>query len=241
MLKDYLETVSINKEVLSGMSNCMFGLVRRLVQFTCLKTGLEHERKIALGPILKVLIHCLALPEYNRYTRFKMDIYGAILCLIEECTEPTAKENLEAIESYLQNESKENGGDANKVLYDGGNLHNSVLKSHEDSLEALLHRRAAVVNSWASIFNEHSAELIKICTSDIDFAPFDQKILAMTCLAEILREGQRTNRGILEYVRQAGVVKLVIDSLSVNFKLDFDNEIHENRASLLYMQTFLVS
>jgi hypothetical protein len=247
VLKDYLETVSINKEVLGGMSTCIFGLVRRLVQFTCLKSSLEHERKIALGPTLKVLIHCLTLPEYNRYSRFKTDIYGAILCLIEACTEQTASENREAIESYLKNGSTtkqngnaqaSNGGD--KITYEG-QLHNSILKPQQDSLEALLSRRASVVQSWTSIFGEHSVELVKVCTADIDYAPFASKILAMTCLSEILREARRTNNQILLQIRQVGLIKLILDSLNVNFSVDFSNKLHDNKSPLLFVKTLLVS
>lgn len=175
------------------MSNCIFNLVKRLVQFTCLKTSSEYERKIALGPTLKVLFHCLTLPEYNRFARFKMDVYGAILCLIEACNELTANENREAIENYLQTGSTkhQNGETCNgKESYNSGKLHNSILRPCDDSLEALLNRKTAIVQSWTSIFNEYSHSVVKVITSDVEYAPFAQKNLAMTCLSEIQREGR---------------------------------------------------
>lgn len=228
------------------MSNCIFGLVRRLVQFACLKSKLEHERKIALGPILGVLIHCLTLPDYNRYSRFKMDMYGSILCLIEACTELTANENKLAIENYTKTGSTktQQAGDANghaKEELDGGQLYNALLRSQEETLEGVLNRRSAIVQTWTAIFNEHSIEFVKTCVSDIDYAPFSQKILAMTCLSELLSEGRRTNNEVLQQIRQLGAVRLILDSFSINVNLDFENKLHDNKSPLLFLRTFLVS
>lgn len=246
VLKDYLETIAINKEVLGGMSSCMYGLVRRLVQFVCFKANLEHERKIALGVILKVLFYCLTLPEYSRYTRFKLDIYGAVLCVIEACSEETANENRVSVENYLQTGSTKQEGRQHSangaVESESGRLHDLILKpQNDDSLESLVHRRAVVTQSWTVVFAEHLEALVKVCTSDIDYAPFEQKILAMTCLSEILREARRTNTETLLHVRQNGLVKLILDSLSLKFKIDFADKTHDNKSSLVFLKAFLVS
>jgi hypothetical protein len=223
----------------------MFTLVRRLVEFTSFKTSLDHERKIALSMILNVLFHCLTLPEYNRYTRFKMDIYGAILCLIEACNEQAAKENRASVENYLKTGStKPQSGDASngKVGCEGGQLHDLILKpQNDDSLESLVHRQATIVQMWTGIFGEYLESLVKVCACDIDYAPFDQKILAMTCLSEILREGRRASADAVLYVRQNGVVKLILDSLALKYKIDFMDKARDNKASLEFLKAFLVS
>ncbi|KAI6189575.1 hypothetical protein M3Y97_00023300 [Aphelenchoides bicaudatus] len=143
VLKDYLEAVPINNEVLGGMSNCIF------------KPLWSMSARLLWVPILNVLIHCLTLPDYIRYTHFKMDIYGSILCLIQACTEQTAEENMKAIDNYTQTgmvAPRQNGdstGYKGQQLR-GGQLYNSLLHSREESLEGLLSRRATVVESWSS-------------------------------------------------------------------------------------------
>lgn len=240
VLKDYLEAISINKEVLSGMSNCMFRLVHRLVQFTCIRTSLEHERKIELGTLLKLLFHCLMLPDYNRYARFKMDMYGAILCIIEACSEPAANENRLAIENYIETGSikQQQQGPTQYTDAADGRLHNAVLHPCENSLASLLNRQTIVVQKWTSIFDEYSVGVVRTCVSDTEFAPFSQKILAMTCLSEVLREGRRLNNEILQQIRQLGLINIVFDSF--DSKICVGDEFRDNKSPLVYLRTFLV-
>jgi len=240
VLKDYLEAITINKEVLGGMSDCIFSLVRCLVKFACLKTNLEHERKISLGPILKVLIHCLTLPGYNRYSRFKMDIYASILCLIEACVEQSANDDKNAIDNYLETGSTnhnftQSGWD--ESAFDGGQLYNSILTSYDETLEGILQRRNAIVQGWTSIFKDHAEDVFKVCSLDIDYAPLAQKILAMTCFAEVLRE-DRTNGDVLQKVRRVGVIKLILDSLSINVNVNFAEKLSDKKTPFAYLKAF---
>jgi hypothetical protein len=170
-----------------------------------------------------------------------MDIYGSILCLIEACTEPAADENRRAIANYVQTGSTKPNGDANVAKeLDDGELYNALLRLREETLEGLLNRRSAIVQSWTSIFTEHSTLLVKTCVSDIDYAPFEQKVMAMTCLSEVLHEGRRINNQILQQIRQLGAVKLILDSFGANVKLDFENKLHDNKSPLRFLKTFLV-
>ncbi|KAI6180707.1 hypothetical protein M3Y98_00750200 [Aphelenchoides besseyi] len=245
VLKEYVETVTMNEEVLGGVSNCLFGIIRRLVQFACLKWDTEHERKVALGTLMHVLVRCLTLPGYNRYTRFKMDIYGAMLCVMEACSEPTVESDRAAIEHYRQtgNIQRQRDGNLAEASLKPATLIDSTISTKTlgaHTLESLLNQRADVHRYWTALFRENAYELVQSCAVDIEYAPLGHKLLAIVCLAEMVREDRDAPTSVvIQQIARAQLVKAILDTLPSVVDVDFTKVQHDQTAAFQMLQTCL--
>ena len=257
VLKEYLETVTLNEDVLGGLSSCMFGLIRRLVQFACLRHETEYERKVALGTLMHVLVRCLTMPGYNRYTRFKMDIYGAMLCVMEACTRPTNDADRAAVERWnaaaghskarvaLASTSASANDSALKpaTLLDDSDLNGTASAA---TLEMLLNRRNEVRRNWSALFRNNATELLAACADDIEYAPFGHKLLAIACLGEIIREERHCESGaaatlMTQRLARIGLIKAILDSLPDVADVDFADAARDNVSAMIMLRIFLVS
>ncbi|CAD5212487.1 unnamed protein product [Bursaphelenchus okinawaensis] len=208
LLKEYVQKVEMNEEVLGGVSNCCFALVRLLVKFAIVQCETEAERKLALGEVLNMLVSCAVLPSYNRHSQFKMNIYSSILCVIQNCTE----------DSFISDKNLVDQWRATGQL-----TQKQVENEQPASLLNLIDEKAKVDEIWAAVFEEHSAELVQSSAQDIEFAPFEHKILAISSLAEMLKEDRVGKNNIAGHVIRLGVVKTLLDLLPKITDLDFKN------------------
>ncbi|CAD5216866.1 unnamed protein product [Bursaphelenchus xylophilus] len=208
LLKEYVQKVEMNEEVLGGVSNCCFVLVRELVKFTTVQYSSEVDRKLALGDVLNMLVSCAVLPTYNRHSQFKMNIYSSILCVIQSCTEETFKNDKKLVDQW----------------HATGRFLNEPTESQADkqtSLIGLINEKSRVDEIWVAVFEEHAAALVQSTAGDIEFAPFKHKVLAISTLSEMLKEDRFGKNSIANHVVRLGVVKTLLDLLPRITDLDF--------------------
>uniref|UniRef100_A0A915DWS5 Uncharacterized protein n=1 Tax=Ditylenchus dipsaci TaxID=166011 RepID=A0A915DWS5_9BILA len=147
-----------------------------------------------LFPIVHLLLTCLVLPGYSKCVRFKMDMYGSILIIFDTCNKAAAVDKeLEKVEvtSFL-----------------GGH------QPTRDSLAEMMEEERERKNLWSKIFESITSEVISTIASDITFAPLSLKIVATSCLSDIIREDIVQSQQVAHQFVFSGSMRCVLDSLS---------------------------
>lgn len=198
LLKDYCMHVDTSVEISAMLSNCIFRIVRTLCNLLTMMYDLRESRQ-NLFPIIHLLLNCLIHPGYSKCVRFKMDVYGSILTIFDTLNTAVANEKVKETTS----EDETNGSFSS---------YSKINKSQ--SLTSLMGEEKEKVETWSKIFESITSEIVATISSDITFAPLSLKIVATSCLSDIIREDIINSQSVAPHFIRSGAMRCVLDTLS---------------------------
>lgn len=99
--------------------------------------------------------------------RFKLDIYGSILCIFDTCNRVQMNENKKLLTSKLHETTKTNGS-----------FNTTVTKLNDTSrLADMMDDERSNNEEWSKYFETMTAEIVDTISSDITYAPLTLKVI----------------------------------------------------------------
>lgn len=103
---------------------------------------------------------------YSKCVRFKLDIYGSILCIFDTCNRTQLNEKKNAEITALHKTSKLNS--TNNI---------TICKNNEKSrLAEMMDDERSSNEEWSKYFESMTAEIVDTISSDITYAPLTLKV-----------------------------------------------------------------
>jgi hypothetical protein len=220
LLSSSVRGVEMNGEVANAISDCLFRLVRAICRNSSQTLPID-ELKPKLAPIVSVLLDCLTLPGYSRCYRFKMDVYGALLCVFDTCAGGTDENAPSAITEEERVLKRSLAG-----ILDTSGMRRTI--------------SGTGTGPWSEAITKRTAEIINTISSDVTYAPFALKVAAMSCLANLLSESVDAEN-IAFQLSRSGTVRCILDSLvDVQEQLATKpTDTQDYRKALLYLHTVI--
>jgi len=167
------------------------------------------NRRTQVSHILATLLNSLVVPAFAKCVPFKLDLYGSIMKIFSICSSEVTKE-------------EDEDPDLSR------NILASLLKEQRD-----------VEGQWGAIFSTISEEVTRAISEDINFAPFQLKIVATACLNELIREDVKETQLISTQFVKLGNVKSILmslESISLDFAYILDTK---NKYSCIYLEAIM--
>uniref|UniRef100_A0A7E4WAH4 Nucleoporin NUP188 homolog n=1 Tax=Panagrellus redivivus TaxID=6233 RepID=A0A7E4WAH4_PANRE len=113
----------------------------------------------------------------------------------------------------------------------------AVASGNDDTLMGLLTPKTESDAIWSSVFSNLSDDVIRTIAEDVNFAPFQLKIVATSCLTEMIREDVVGTQNVAQLFVKSGNVRCILSSISV-LKIDFTHILdRENREAALFCES----
>ncbi|KAI1727325.1 nucleoporins domain-containing protein [Ditylenchus destructor] len=222
ILKEYCFCVDTSVELSGMLSDCIFRLVRAICSIFKATSPHKSQMRDFLYPIIHLLLQCLILPGYSKCVRFKMDIYGSILCIFD------------TLSKVPEHESRQP-----KLV-----VNSPSAKTRESSqLTDMMKSERTGKELWTKIFEPVTAQVVSTFSSDITFAPVSLKIVATACLSDIIREDIIRSQLVLQHFISSGSMRCIVDSLNRMTedagKNGHNEDVERNRKKLHIFSQFL--